>query len=348
MVYQVERNAKVTFLFKDAWDVRATHKAVLEYVDDAAEIEIPAYKGDKGDKGDPGAPPTFEWEVANTGDLPLPSTLTDNEIGHWWRVAGSSSAWFWNGVALVEIPDYIGEKGQPGVTPTLSMGIVSSGPAPAASFTPGGGDNYTLNLVLPKGDKGDTGDPGPTGPSSGILTAADYVAAAGAAAGDALVLAPSGKVTTAPVGRGGWYSIPPNAWQGANVVVGSSTTRVTLAQITIPAQSTDWFPRVSGHVRVRGGASTRVDIHVMLGDPTSGTMIGYGSGIVSPSHFPVVVGPYFPSAMAPNASVARIPKGTSGPGSTIYVVAVKAEGFWDAWLTEAVYSSLDVECRPAV
>ncbi|MGW0043488.1 hypothetical protein [Rhodococcus sp. NPDC003348] len=348
-MYQLERAVKLICTFKDAWNVRETNKAVLEFIDDAIEVEIPAYKGAKGDKGDPGSPPIFEWEVATAADLPEPSTLTDNENGHWWRVTGSSSAWFWNGVSLIEIPDYVGEKGDPGVTPTLSIGDVTGGPAAAASFTPGSGDNYHLNLVLPKGDKGDPGAPGPTGPSSGILTAADYVAASGAAAGDALVLSSTtGKVTTAPVARGGWYGIPPTSFTAANVATGSSTTRVQLAQITIPAQPTDWFPRVAGHVRVRGGVTTKIDIEVRLGDPTSGTLIGYGTGIVSAGYFPVTITPEFASAMAPNASVARVAKNTTGPGSTIYVVAVKTEGFWDAWLTDTAHAHLDVECRPAI
>lgn len=348
MVYQLERNAKVLFSFKDVFNVRDTNKAVLEYIDDQITVEIPAYKGDKGDKGDPGAPPIFEYEVATTADLPAPGGLTDNEIGHWWRVVGSSSAWFWNGVALIEVHNYVGEKGEAGVTPTLSIGNVTSAATPALSWTPGAGNNYALNAVLPKGDKGDKGDTGATGPSSGILTAADYVSAPGTA-GDALVLsATTGKVTTAPVARGGWYSIPASSFTAANVATGSSTTRVQLAQITIPSQPMDWFPRVAGHIRVRGGVSTRIDIEVRLGDPTSGTLIGYGSGIISANPFPVVIGPEFATAMAPNASVARVAKNTSGPGSTIYVVAVKVDGFWDAWLTEAAHAHLDVECRAAV
>ncbi|MFC9786421.1 hypothetical protein [Rhodococcus sp. NPDC127528] len=348
-MYQLERSVKLLLSFKDAWNVRETNKAVLEFIDDAIEVEIPAYKGAKGDQGDPGAPPVYEWEVPTTADLPSTSDLTDNEIGHFWTVVGSSSAWFWNGAALIEKKNYIGEKGDPGVTPTLSIGTVTGGPAASASFTPGAADNYHLNLVLPKGDPGEKGEKGDKGPSSGILTAVDFVAAAGAAPGDALVLSPTtGKVTSAPVARGGWYGIPPSSFTAANVLVGSSTTRVQLAQITIPAQPTDWFPRVSGHIRTRGGKSTRIDVEVRLGDPTSGTLIGYGSGIVTENYFPVTITPELASAMAPNASVARVTKNTSGPGSTIYVVAVKSEGFWDAWLTDTAHAHLDVECRPAV
>ena len=56
----------------------------------------------------------------------------------------------------------VGAKGQDGVTPTLSIGTVTTGNAGSnASVTmTGSSPNYTLNFTIPKGDKGDSGSGG--------------------------------------------------------------------------------------------------------------------------------------------------------------------------------------------
>ena len=63
----------------------------------------------------------------------------------------------------------IGEKGADGVTPTLSIGTVTTGAAgSSASVTMGGtAPSYVLNFTIPKGDKGDKGDTGASGSGSG-------------------------------------------------------------------------------------------------------------------------------------------------------------------------------------
>ena len=61
-----------------------------------------------------------------------------------------------------------GEKGADGVTPTLSIGTVTTGAAgSSASVTMGGtAPSYVLNFTIPKGDKGDKGDTGASGSGS--------------------------------------------------------------------------------------------------------------------------------------------------------------------------------------
>ena len=58
-----------------------------------------------------------------------------------------------------------GETGADGVTPTLSIGTVTTGAAgSSASVTMGGtAPSYVLNFTIPKGDKGDKGDTGASG-----------------------------------------------------------------------------------------------------------------------------------------------------------------------------------------
>ena len=61
-----------------------------------------------------------------------------------------------------------GETGADGVTPTLSIGTVTTGAAgSSASVTMGGtAPSYVLNFTIPKGDKGDKGDTGASGSGS--------------------------------------------------------------------------------------------------------------------------------------------------------------------------------------
>lgn len=64
-----------------------------------------------------------------------------------------------------------GPKGDPGATPNLTIGTVTTGTDAAATIT-GTAEAPVLNLTLPKGEKGDKGDPGSSG-SGGSSTGGD-------------------------------------------------------------------------------------------------------------------------------------------------------------------------------
>ena len=64
------------------------------------------------------------------------------------------------------------------VNPTITIGTVTSGDTASATIT-GDSPNYTLNLVLPKGDKGDKGDTGEAG-SGGDVDLTGYAELTGA------------------------------------------------------------------------------------------------------------------------------------------------------------------------
>ena len=118
--------------------------------------------GDKGDKGDTGA----NGQDGITPTLSVGTTTTG--------VAGSNASVSMEGSS----PNYtlnftipkgdkgdkgdVGAKGQDGITPTLSIGTVTTGNAGSnASVTmTGNSPNYTLNFTIPKGDKGDSGSGG--------------------------------------------------------------------------------------------------------------------------------------------------------------------------------------------
>ena len=68
-----------------------------------------------------------------------------------------------------------GPRGKEGISPTFEIGTVTASPSgsPAQVEVAGDFPDYTLNFVLPQGNKGDIGDPGPQGPP-GTGTATVY------------------------------------------------------------------------------------------------------------------------------------------------------------------------------
>ncbi|QBS43872.1 hypothetical protein [Nocardia sp. CS682] len=350
-MYTLERTARIIFNFKDLWNVRDSGKAILEYLDDAVTVNIPAYKGDKGDQGEPGPAPVYRGSVATEADLiPIAEHLTNSEIGHWWGVSGSSAGWIWNGTSLLKRDNWIGAKGDAGPMPTLTGGTFSSGPNPGGSIVQVSPGAYQLNVVSKQGDRGAKGDKGDTGPAASIASASDFAPAAGVQPGDAIIRRADGTYTTGPNLGLPMYTIQPNVFAAANVTVGSTTTRVQIAQITIPAQTFAWRPSVAGRVRVRGGASTRVDIEVRHGNPDTGLQVGYGMGMLLTSGLngvahPVMVCTEFGGnePVDPSKSIGKI---AAGVEATFYVHAVKVEGFWDAWLTYTEHATLSVTCVP--
>ena len=108
-------------------------------------------KGVKGDKGDAGA----DGAKGEKGDPFTYADFTSEQLAALKGAKGDKGD--------------RGETGADGVTPTLSIGTVTTGAAgSSASVTMGGtAPSYILNFTIPKGDKGDTGASGSGGSSSG-------------------------------------------------------------------------------------------------------------------------------------------------------------------------------------
>ena len=121
-------------------------------------------KGAKGDKGDAGA-------KGEKGDPFTYADFTSEQLATLKGDKGDTGAKGDKGDR--------GEKGADGVTPTLSIGTVTTGAAgSSASVTMGGTTpSYVLNFTIPKGDKGDKGDTGAagSGSSGGIAFEDSYV-----------------------------------------------------------------------------------------------------------------------------------------------------------------------------
>ena len=97
-----------------------------------------------------------------------------------------------------------GQDGADGVTPTVTVGSVSTG-AVASVTNSGEGTNVVLDFVLQKGDKGDTGEQGPKGdPGEGLTGSATAVTAIAepSAASTADIATKVNEIITALQGRG--------------------------------------------------------------------------------------------------------------------------------------------------
>ena len=107
-------------------------------------------KGAKGDKGDTGAAGT-DGAKGDKGDPFTYADFTPEQLAALKGAKGDKGD--------------RGETGADGVTPTLSIGTVTTGAAgSSASVTMDGtAPSYVLNFTIPKGDKGDKGDTGASG-----------------------------------------------------------------------------------------------------------------------------------------------------------------------------------------
>lgn len=317
-MYQYERNTKLNMKFKDAFDVRETNKAVLEFVDDHIDINIPAYKGDKGDKGDPGPSPIYQYSVPSVGDLAaIAEGLTAAEAGYWYGVDGSSSGWIWNGRDLVERENFIGQKGDKGDMPNLVGGTFSSGPTPGGSIVEVSPGNYQINVISQKGDKGEKGDRGATGPAASIASAADFAAAAGVAPGDVIVRKQDGTYTTSPVKVPSTYFLPDTQFDGLDIPAGTTPKTHWVARMLVPGQPFAYRPSVRAGAVVAAGNYTTVALRVLYTAPISGavttaptgTTVAYGQSEYRILPQMVHLGPKYDGATGP-----------IGPGSSTCVI----------------------------
>ena len=128
-------------------------------------------KGAKGDKGDTGAA-GIDGAKGDKGDPFTYADFTPEQLAALKGAKGDKGEKGDTGAkgdagAKGDKGD-TGAKGADGVTPTLSIGTVTTGAAgSSASVTMGGtAPSYVLNFTIPKGDKGDKGDTGASGSGS--------------------------------------------------------------------------------------------------------------------------------------------------------------------------------------
>ena len=322
--------ATLKLLLKDQWDIRATQRGVLVMEGgNTINAEIPAIKGDKGDRGTDGTPPRFHAPVVES-DLPDPRTLTNDDLGWFWPIVGSTTVYQWNGRELVPIPNYLGARGETGPAPAMRIGDVQTRDIPAARISTDAEGTVVLSLDLPRGLKGDRGDKGDTGDAAPISSSQDYDdGGTPAAPGDVLTMREDGDWGPAKpqIGAGSVKKHGADSdWQAVNTGPNWKGDYVSLTTLTIPAQPFPWEPEVYGLVDVKvDGIAVRMDVEAHLG-AVSGPLLALGPGMQSAS----ILGEWMPRQLVPaadetaafNASSSIVP---AGQEATIHLIARRVE-----------------------
>jgi hypothetical protein len=253
-----------------------------------------------------------------------------------------------NAVALAQ-----GDPGLPATIRNVNITDLTAGATGSGTVTtvsPGGAGTssvYDLNLSIPQGAAGGTG------PTGSVLSSSDVTGTP--ADGQMLVY-------SASTSKAVWTSVPTKRL--LYVVPGSSFTSLSmtsagtsgiLTNITIPAQTFAYRPRVEGDVEITPSATgTRIDTEIRMGLSTStpsaisvsGTLIGYGRGVESNNvAVHVAARPRFGVSIAPTdvSPAAVVP---AGQAETIVFSAVRQYGSAN-WGTSQTLAELQIWLDPA-
>ncbi|GAC70719.1 hypothetical protein [Gordonia soli] len=247
-------------------------------------------------------------------------------------------------------------QGLPGLAATFRNIAVTAGPANSnatGSLTlvspggPGEASVYDLALTIPKGADGGTGSPG------SVLSSSDVTGTP--TSGQMLVYNSTTNkavwttVQTKPV----LYVVSASSFTSLSMTAAGVTG--VLTNITIPAQSFAYRPRVEGDVEVTPAAiGTRIDGEIRMGGSAtapatiaaSGTMLGYARGQEAAGvAYHLSASPRFGVAILPTDSspAAVVPAGTA---QTIVFSAVRQYGSAN-WSTSQVLAELRIWLDPA-
>lgn len=224
-----------------------------------------------------------------------------------------------------------GLPGKPPVFDSITMESVDPGtplptPNPEVTMVSPGGDgqasHYTLKFYQHKGDKGDTG-------TVAISAAEDLSAAPGAGT--------DGYTLRYDHGTQKWVLTA--LWTGNQYVPGSisataytNTSPRVLGQIEVPPQPHPYRANAFAQTEVTGSASTRVDLVVRVGDPSTGARVGFSKGKVGPNPPVNVLIPAPPAGESVPGSYGVVP---AGEARTFYLIAEQKAATDGSWSTPA-------------
>jgi hypothetical protein len=253
----------------------------------------------------------------------------------------------------------LGLNGLPGPPPQLTASVTAlgAGASPTATLTEvdagaaGIASLYNLALGLP------VGSPGTAGAAGSILNSSSF--SNSALNGQVPVYNSSSSlcawVSLYPVIP--LFTVPGSSFTALSMTSAQSTG--VICDLTIPAQSFRYRPRVTGDLEVTGATSMRIDAQVMMGLATtadatiasSGTQVAYGRGpdpSIAATSQPVHlgIGPLYGVAMAPtDTSPAAVVTPTGSPAMTpamkLVLSAVRQYGS-SAWTTSQSLGELRV------
>lgn len=234
-------------------------------------LTLDALVGPQGNPGEPSPIIRPQWgsTVTDPEDLPDTATLDESDDGRAWYIDGE-----WH-IYSDDDGDYHVVQGSipgpPGVTPDISMSAEIIEPESEEVYGPievvetGTTTAPNFHFLIP-------GIPGPEGPSAAIETASDYDDSVSAEDGDFLVF--DGDLEK-------WHPAQPDLlcpkiWtipEASFVAYSGSNTRQLIGSLNVAAQDFDWYPDVTGHIRVQRGllSSAQVEIEVRVGNTGAST-----------------------------------------------------------------------------
>ncbi|AWB84763.1 phage tail protein [Corynebacterium liangguodongii] len=341
---------KLILRWVDTEDVMATQRAIIEVTPEAAYLELPrGLRGEKGDKGDPG--PGFWFRQLITNRNQLPTNLRDVDRGSAFPDTTSKSLWVWDGADYFEIPNFIGLRGEPGVTPRVQIGKVEPGGDAAVSVNQAAStpDTFVLDFTLPQGPVGPPGKKGDTGTASNVSSSPDVDVSRPPAVGEALTWNGSKwapRNVLAPIGP---FQMGPNDFQSfSQDLIGSSDlSEKLIGSMTVPGLPFDWRPVVlGGHLQWQTDLGIQCNVDVRVGNAQRGDIVGHGVGVRNGfilQH--VSLHPWSTGQVVPGSTYGVVKANTA---TTIYVVMSKVYGSVGRWDFTRQNAGLTFMAMPAV
>lgn len=324
---------KLLLRWVDTEDVMATQRANIEVTPEAAYLELPrGLRGEKGEKGDPG--PGFWFRDLITDKSQLPTNLRDVDRGAAFPDTKSKSLWVWSGKDFFEIPNFIGLRGEPGVTPRVQVGSVEPGGDAKVSVNQAAStaDTFVLDFVLPQGPVGPSGPRGETGEASDVSSSPDVDVSRAPSVGEALTWNGSKWAPRSVLSPVGPWQLGPNDFQSFEQrLIGSSDVKSKLiASYTVPGLPFDWRPVVlGGHLQWWSDLGIQLNVDVRVGNAQKGDIVGHGVGVRNARQIQYVsLHPWSTGQVTPGSSYGVVKANTA---TTIYVVIEKVYGTVGAW-----------------
>ncbi|WP_312980695.1 phage tail protein [Corynebacterium sp.] len=341
---------QLRLVWVDTEDVMSTQRAIIEVTPDTAYLELPrGRRGEKGEKGDPGAQLWWRYIVSDRSELPADLALVDE--GAAFPCTGNNSLYIWDGYDYLEVPNFIGMKGETGDTPRVRIGEVRSGDEASVIVDQAAStdDLVVLDFTLPRGQRGAPGDQGPPGEGSSVSDAPDVDLSQPPSPGEALVWNGTNWAPRTVLNPMGPFALGPSDFSVVNVglIESASWSSAIVASMTVPGLPFDWRPMVQGGLfKAETPLNYQVDVEVRVGNAQQGDIIGYGVGkTLQRWDDPTLIRPFFPQTVTPGSAYGVVEANTA---TTIYVVAKKAHGGVGAWKSDREWSSLVVMAQPVV
>ncbi|ADG96572.1 bacteriophage minor tail subunit [Segniliparus rotundus DSM 44985] len=340
-VYMFSADARMDFqgIVLDP-DVPLNMAATMQMVGMNGVVTFPVLVGRQGPPGvdRPIIKLIYDPQIDDASKLPqLTNTPEDVQKGY---VIGSLCHWWdgrqWRGIQL-------GVPGPSGPVPIISWSVVLLDPdgSEESNVKVTGSDaapGVQLRLKVPKGPKGDSGS---------IRLASDYDDATPPAVGDLLTWTPEKKWAPRSLGKEdvAYYTVPQSQFKAQSLVVGAN---VPVGSFTIPKQSFDWKPWVSGCVKITGAEldldpfSSRIEVRK---DSMDGPLCAVGFG--TPTTM-TVVSPHFSSPGNKTAAVNAnndAMRCEAGKDAVFHVVIAMDQGIGGVYSYNPDWTEFHVECK---